>query len=117
MFADLVRKELREHLLALRLQMGFVLALALVGSSAFVLAAGYGQQRGEAAQAARAEDGFLRRYAHLNRVGGVVQARRPPAPLMLVRGCPRTREGRPSRSTPCASCSRPSTSPSWWASS
>lgn len=86
MLRNLLIKELRDHLLALRLQMGFVLAIALVSTSAFVLAASYERQRTELTQAARAEDDFLRLYSHSNRLGGVLQTRRPPAPLMLVRG-------------------------------
>ncbi len=66
--------------------MGFVLALALVCTSAFVLATAYERQRAELTQASRAEDDFLRQYSHSNRLEGVLQTRRPPAPLMLVRG-------------------------------
>ncbi len=83
---ELVLKELLEHVLSLRLQVGFVLAVVLVALSAFVLSGSDRERRREATSLVRAEDDFVRQYAHVNRVGGALRARRPPARLMLVRG-------------------------------
>ncbi|MEK7407479.1 MAG: ABC transporter permease subunit [Acidobacteriota bacterium] len=83
---ELVLKELHDHLLSLRFQAGFLLALVLVSASAFVLSSNYQRDNAEYVQRLRQEDDFLRRYAHLNRLGGVLTARRPPAAMALVRG-------------------------------
>jgi hypothetical protein len=88
MLGELLFKELREHLLAFRLQLGVALTLVLVATSALVLVSGYKRERAEGIQAGRAEDDFARQYAHLNRIAGVLQTRRPPARLMLIRGLP-----------------------------
>ncbi len=84
MMSQLVLKELREHLLSLRFQVGLLLALVLVAASAFVLASNYQRGNAEYVQRLRQEDDFLRKYAHLNRLG--LAARRPPAPMAVVRG-------------------------------
>jgi len=88
MLRELLLKELREHLLAFRLQAGVALALVLLAISAFVLVSGFERDRAELVEAQRAEDDFVRQYAHLNRIGGILQSRRPPARLMLVKGLP-----------------------------
>jgi ABC-2 type transport system permease protein len=83
---ELVIKELREHVLSLRLQIGFALAVLLVGLSAFVLSTRDAQRRDEEARVQRAEDEFVRDYAHVNRASAALRPRRAPAPMMLVRG-------------------------------
>ncbi len=88
MILVLIRKELREHLLSLRFQIGLALALVLVSVSAFVLAANHVREQQEFDQRLVQEDRFLQRYAHLNRLGSVIRTSRPPAPLVLVTGLP-----------------------------
>jgi ABC-type transport system involved in multi-copper enzyme maturation permease subunit len=88
MIGSILLKELRDHLLSLRFQMGLLLAVALVSASAFVLAGNYQRERSEYYQRQRQEDDFLARYAHLNRLGAAVMVSRPPASTALVRGLP-----------------------------
>jgi len=85
---ELILKELHDDLLSLRFQVGFLLALVLVSVSAFVLSTNYQRERSEYFQRLHQEDDFLRKYAHLNRLGPVLRARRPPSPIVLVRGLP-----------------------------
>jgi ABC-type transport system involved in multi-copper enzyme maturation permease subunit len=89
MIKELTLKELRDHLLSLRFQVGFLLALVLVSLAAFVLSTQYQRERQELFQRQRQEDAFLARYSHLNRLGAVVRVGRPPSPVILVRGLPR----------------------------
>jgi hypothetical protein len=86
MLQELVLKELREHLLAFRVQVGVALMLLLVATSTFVLVSRHERERVEMAEAQRAEDDFVRDYAHMNRILGVLRVRRPPSTFMLVRG-------------------------------
>ena len=60
MIGAAVSAALRTDPLSLRLQIGFALAVLLVGLSAFVLSARDAQRRGEEAQVQRAEDEFVR---------------------------------------------------------
>jgi len=89
MIKELILKELREHLLSLRFQVGFLLALVLVSAAAFVLSTAYQRDSHELFQRQRQEDAFLAKYSHLNRMGAVVRVGRPPSPIVLVRGLPR----------------------------
>ena len=84
----LIRKELRDHLLSLRFQIGLALAMILVSASAFVLAANQVRDREEFDQRSIQEDRFLQRFSHPNRVRMVIRASRPPAPLVLLTGLP-----------------------------
>ncbi len=88
MLRVLIRKEIRDHLLSLRVQFGVALALVLVSASAFVLAADYVRARREFDDRLIQEDRFLQQYSHRNRDGSVIRASRPPAPLVLVTGLP-----------------------------
>jgi ABC-type transport system involved in multi-copper enzyme maturation permease subunit len=88
MFAELVLKELRDHLLSLRFQIGLLLALVLVSASAFVLSAQYRRELREFFQRQQQADDFLSQYSHLNRVEGVLQPSKPPSPVVLVQGLP-----------------------------
>jgi hypothetical protein len=88
MFLRLVLKELHDHLLSLRFQAGFLLALVLVAASAFVLSSNYQRQSAAYFERLHEEDEFLRKYAHLNRLGMALRTSRPPAPMVLVRGIP-----------------------------
>jgi ABC-type transport system involved in multi-copper enzyme maturation permease subunit len=88
MFAELVLKELRDHLLSLRFQIGLLLALVLVSASAFVLSAQHGRELREFFQRQQQTDDFLSKYSHLNRVGGVLQVSPPPSAFVLVQGLP-----------------------------
>lgn len=87
-FRELVFKELRDHLLSLRFEVGFLLALTLVSTSAFILSTQYQHETKEFFQRLRQEDDFLAKYAHLNRMDGLAQPHRPSSPLVLVRGLP-----------------------------
>jgi ABC-type transport system involved in multi-copper enzyme maturation permease subunit len=89
MIRHLVLKELHEHLLSLRFQVGFALALVLVSASAFALAGIYEHERAEFHQRIHQEESFLSEYAHVNRLAAVVNVSRPPSPAVLVRGLPR----------------------------
>ena len=86
--SELVIKELRDHLLSLRFQIGLLLALVLVSASAFVLSAQYRRENHEYGQRLLENDAFLSKYAHLNRVGYVLAPVKPPSPLVLVQGLP-----------------------------
>jgi ABC-type transport system involved in multi-copper enzyme maturation permease subunit len=86
MVGELILKELRDSLLSLRFQVGLLLALVLVSVSAFVLSTSYQRERSEHFQRLNQEDEVLRKYAHSNRIGMMIEARRPPSPLVLVRG-------------------------------
>jgi ABC-type transport system involved in multi-copper enzyme maturation permease subunit len=88
MFRELVLKELRDHLLSLRFQVGMLLALVLVSASAFVLSARYRRENHEYWQRLQQNDVFLSKYSHLNRVGNVLVPAMPPSPLVLVQGLP-----------------------------
>jgi len=87
-FVELVLKELRDHLLSLRFQVGLLLALVLVSVSAFVLSAQYSRENRDFFARHQQLEDFLGKYAHLNRVGGLIRPSRPPSPLVLVRGLP-----------------------------
>jgi ABC-type transport system involved in multi-copper enzyme maturation permease subunit len=89
MFKELILKELRDHLLSLRFQVGFLLALVLVSTAAFVLSTEYQRESHELFERQRQEDAFLAKYSHLNRLGAVVRVGRPPSPIILVPGLPR----------------------------
>lgn len=86
MFGTLILKELRDHVLSLRLQAGLLVAFVLISASAFVLSTGYERRRIELVEQQRHEDDVLRSYAHLNRLGAMIAAAKPPGPLVLVRG-------------------------------
>ncbi len=86
MIRTLVLKELHDHLLSLRFQLGFLLALVLVSGAAFVLSTDYRRATEERYQRLRAENEFVRRYAHLNRITSALDTSRPPSPVVLVRG-------------------------------
>jgi ABC-type transport system involved in multi-copper enzyme maturation permease subunit len=85
MMSSLLLKELHEHFLSLRLQVGFLLALLLVSASAFVLSSDYRRRTEEFYQQQSQEEEFASKYAHLNRIGWIEHRRLPP-PLVLVRG-------------------------------
>jgi ABC-type transport system involved in multi-copper enzyme maturation permease subunit len=89
MIKELVLKELRDHLLSLRFQVGFLLAFVLVSAAAFVLSTQYQRETNELFERRRQEDAFLAQYSHLNRLGAMLRTSRPPSPLILVRGLPR----------------------------
>jgi ABC-type transport system involved in multi-copper enzyme maturation permease subunit len=89
MIKELIFKELRDHLLSLRLQVGFLLAFVLVSAAAFVLSTQYQRESNELFERRRQEDAFLAKYSHLNRLGAMVRTSRPPSPIILVRGLPR----------------------------
>jgi len=89
MIKELIVKELRDHLLSLRFQVGFLLAFVLVSASAFVLSTEYQRETYELFERQRQEDAFLAKYSHLNRMGAMVRTSLPPSPVILVRGLPR----------------------------
>jgi ABC-type transport system involved in multi-copper enzyme maturation permease subunit/stalled ribosome alternative rescue factor ArfA len=86
MIRDLIVKEFRDHVLSLRFQVGLALALVLISVSAFVLSTGYRRAAVEYFERQHQEDAFLRQYSHLNRLGVMVRAARPPSSFVLVRG-------------------------------
>jgi ABC-type transport system involved in multi-copper enzyme maturation permease subunit len=88
MIVELILKELRDHLLSLRFQVGFLLALVLVSVAAFVLSTQYQRDSHELFQRQRQEDTFLAQYSHLNRMGAMLRVSQPPSPIILVRGLP-----------------------------
>jgi ABC-type transport system involved in multi-copper enzyme maturation permease subunit len=89
MIKELILKELRDHLLSLRFQVGFLLAFVLLSTAAFVLSTQYQRESKELFERRRQENAFLAKYSHLNRNGSVVRASRPPSAIILVRGLPR----------------------------
>ncbi len=88
MFTQLVLKELRDHLLSLRFQMGLLLGLVLVSASAFVLSAQYRRENREYWRRLQQNEDFLSKYSHLNRDGNVLEPARPPSSFVLVEGLP-----------------------------
>lgn len=88
MIRALLLKELHDHLVSLRFQVGFLLALGLVSGSAFVLSNDYRRASEDYYQRLRRENEFIARYAHLNRAQLILNVSRPPVPLLLVRGLP-----------------------------
>lgn len=86
MFIELVLKELRDHLLSLRFQMGLLLALVLVSASAFVLSVQYRRESHEYWERLAQNEDFLSKYSHLNRDGNVLEPAKPPSSLVLVEG-------------------------------
>ena len=89
MIKELILKELHDHLLSLRFQVGFLLAFVLVSASAFVLSTEYQREAHELFERQQQEDAFLAKYSHLNRMGAMVRTSLPPSPIILVRGLPR----------------------------
>ncbi len=88
MFTELVLKELRDHLLSLRFQIGLLLALVLVSASAFVLSVRYRRENHEYWERLAQNEEFLSKYSHLNRDGNVLAPAKPPSSLVLVEGLP-----------------------------
>jgi ABC-type transport system involved in multi-copper enzyme maturation permease subunit len=88
MIGKILAKELLEHLLSLRFQAGFVLALVLVSVSAFALSSSYERRQEEVAERHRLENELLATYGHFNRFKTVVQAMRPPSPAVVIRNVP-----------------------------
>jgi ABC-type transport system involved in multi-copper enzyme maturation permease subunit len=89
MIVELILKELRDHLLSLRFQVGFLLAFVLVSAAAFVLSTQYQRESNELFERRLQEDTFLAKYSHLNRLDAMLRVGRPPSPIILVRGLPR----------------------------
>jgi hypothetical protein len=88
MFTELVFKELRDHLLSLRFQVGLLLGLVVVSASAFVLSAQFRRENHEYWLRLQQNEEFLSKYSHLNRVGNVLEPVKPVSPLVLVEGLP-----------------------------
>lgn len=88
MFRTVLLKELHDHFVSLRFQAGFLLAFVLVSAAAFVLSSGFERCRLEQVEQQRREDDLLRRYAHLNRLGAMMNVPQPPPRLVLVEGIP-----------------------------
>lgn len=107
MFLELVVKELRDHLLSLRFQIGLLLALVLVSASAFVLSAQYRREAHDYWLRIQQNDEFLSKYSHLNRVGNVLQPVKPPSPLVLVEGLPNPANAQTLDSNPMPDLFRP----------
>ncbi len=107
MLLELLRKELRDHLLSQRFQVGLLLALVLVSASSFVLSLRYRRETREFSQRVLQTHDFLSKYSHLNRVGGVLQPVKPPSPFVLVEGLPDPTNARTLDSNPLPDLFRP----------
>jgi ABC-type transport system involved in multi-copper enzyme maturation permease subunit len=107
MFYELVLKELRDHLLSLRFQVGVLLALGVISASAFVLSAQYRRENHEYWLRIQQNDEFLSKYSHLNRVSNVLEPLKPPSPLVLVEGLPAQANAQTLDSNPMPDLFRP----------
>ncbi len=87
MFEVLFVKEVRDHLLSLRVAIGLALGILLVAASAFVLSSIHHSRQREMAENQQRQEQLLSQYAHTNRIWSFLRSTtRPPAPFVLVRG-------------------------------
>jgi len=87
MLGLIVLKEIRSHLLSFRFLAVFVLLLVFVPATVVILTNDAVRQQDDHSRRQAEIESYLSRYAHFNRLGGVVQPSQPPIPfLALVRG-------------------------------
>ena len=87
MFRVLFIKEVRDHLLSLRVAIGLSLGILLVAASAFVLSSIHLARQQEMAGNQQRQVELLAHYAHANRIWSFLRSTtRPPAPIVLVQG-------------------------------
>ena len=87
MFQILFVKEVRDHLLSLRVTIGLALGILLVATSAFVLSSIHQNRMREVSRNQQKQEELLARFAHTNRIGSFLRlTTRPPAPFALIEG-------------------------------
>jgi ABC-type transport system involved in multi-copper enzyme maturation permease subunit len=83
----IILKEIRGHVLSFRFQAIFLLLLVIIPVTTLVLTNDYVRQQDDASRRQAEIQAYLSKYAHFNRLGGVIAPSQPPLPfLALVRG-------------------------------
>lgn len=87
MISTIVRKEIHNHILSFRFVVTALLLIVVVPVTVLVLTNDYVRQWDDYSRRQVEIERYLGRYAHFNRLGGIVEPTQPPVPLMtLVRG-------------------------------
>lgn len=87
MFKTMVKKELLDTLLSLRFAVGWIIMLALITAAVLLLSADVKERKDQLSMMEKGSDEFISKYAHENRIGGIIRPFRPPeASEVLFRG-------------------------------
>jgi ABC-type transport system involved in multi-copper enzyme maturation permease subunit len=87
MLKTIIKKEIQNNVYSFRFLVTFVLLLAVVAFTIFVLTNDYVKKVDEYSQRQAEIENYLKNYAHYNRVGSIISPSQPPVPFfMLIRG-------------------------------
>ncbi len=78
MFKTIFRKEILDNLLNLRFQAGFALCVILTLAGVAILTHDYRRELEDYHLRLSLQDSFLEKYAHTNRIGGLITPQQPP---------------------------------------
>jgi ABC-type transport system involved in multi-copper enzyme maturation permease subunit len=87
MLKTIIKKEIQNNIFSFRFLTSFALLLVIVTVTVFILTSDYLKKIDEYSQRQTEIENYMKKFAHFNRIGNILQATRPPIPFYsLVRG-------------------------------